>query len=1761
MSHAFIGFLSPFTALGSPLESSPTTRRHLHRHAAPTYENIKAKGRGRALTPTPLSHTLPSSLLSSTPLPLCCLVSSVDSTSRNPRFRSSGVRRSLRAPSRPAISPTAYDSASLLPFLFSPISMASIIETNSDIEGPLEEADRGRQRMNSGKFADQSRLIFVGDMRVESGTCNVCSAPCSSCMHRIAVAMESNVDCGSSDNTIQLKEADNCSFTHIKSRLCDDLQTAVSETSNLLSGSSSNDSYAENAESKATLRSSFTYDTSEDVDIPPEISTVEAVEGYKFLGRGIPVTGHGMSCHYSRADLHHGELDGEHIVSRSYTNNDSCITGSGDANMLGLDHNLELEKRSCSLLSTCKFGVRETERVIQVETTHESCGCNMEANQVKSRKLVTVPQESSHKKSPGPLNVGLPRNSVLTNTSLMKNISPKLDSNSPCRSDLISCHNADSNDIEANQPSQVHGESHDCLVADVESSYQVLLSAGGNHGQKSFVFSDSEAAKSIQIGSNTSSGEFKNGEQFFESASDFDRSKSNLYESGTGQASEPESMLYDVKVCDICGDAGREDLLASCSRCIDGAEHTYCMRIMLDKVPERDWLCEECQKKEDVEIKKMKKAESVSGTSNICNLNKKIQNFGSSLNPESSPKLDTRSTNPEACGSRKQIQSPRTTSKKQMDRVDEGPVTKKKASETSDEPLRTASPRIATKFSRGSSYKNLHMAQVKQTNIASTLGDHSTNSSQTSRLPPLDRENSFKNLDIAGTKGTIIASLPGDQSTKSSQTFHSLALDSKSSNVRRELYSPRGFLSKQVSFKKSVEPKVKQLVEGVSQKLAKESISSNTKQTLIRTINRSASCKSVSSGHHNVKSLIKAQSLKTPRADPKSFDPKKERSVMETKSTFDLDRQLVGPPPVGRKPLPKLDVKIAPPNSNASSKSELSILCSSKGFDRENNLGFKEVTKQTSFKWKSNEICDSENKKPGEFVNKEAVLVNSAATYISCSDDGEVTRSSVSPSIDSSHQGNLDDTTKDFSGTSRSAVTGVNHVVGHVKLTEAKCCQFDRPNMSAAKPSGDVGLVDGTKKRNKWKDALKAAISKNNMSRTVDQSECKLLKNNIICEGSSRSSLTSSSCQKDLPLEGEPYRKVNLRVSDTDNGRTDSASDAEQTKHLTESSYVPGVGDLNANPTNPDELNEKSSAQILPDHPSLLTTDFRFLVVPEHKFIWQGAFEILRIGRLPEIVEGIQAHLSNFASPKVHEVACRFPCSIQLEEVPRVSLWPLQFQETGPKEDNIGLYFFAKDAESYEKSYQKLLDAAQKTDLAFKGSINEVELLIFPSNVLPESSQRWNMLFFLWGIFKVRKQDSSKPHTNFQQEPSGSKITLESQVQEVSSYHACELSTFQKHDLQQYPPKEFSINDETPGARTLKFNSIDNCQFVSSMVPDNDTHNTENFPSIKSSLDMVTVETESNGVSDRTSHYRYSFDCEKICPASKSNGTKSDTDVELGKSPHVFANSVQQKLNESLPEHLAASGFREDKEEMEESKGKKRFMKIENESQVNFSIWGSEPSTRCSHSFSMVYSGESSKSTIANMLQEATFVSLEDGWEHKRMKCDSEGHVISLREQSTECRLPPTMQPFSATNLDEQQRDGINYNNMVPESSVCTERCFFPQDSFPVGTKMVENSRYFLPPVDEDLSGSRTPDLELALGAKKLPSEEVMFPLFFPSVDKGRLDKPSGSEDDDHDVSTMLSLSIASPVTKRRRIQNPIREEDQHRINTTLNLFGGFHDT
>ncbi|KAL3499886.1 hypothetical protein ACH5RR_038979 [Cinchona calisaya] len=63
---------------------------------------------------------------------------------------------------------------------------------------------------------------------------------------------------------------------------------------------------------------------------------------------------------------------------------------------------------------------------------------------------------------------------------------------------------------------------------------------------------------------------------------------------------DSESSLSGyVKICAICGDDGHKEFLAVCSKCHVGAEHIYCMRTMLDSVPDSIWMCEECVLSED----------------------------------------------------------------------------------------------------------------------------------------------------------------------------------------------------------------------------------------------------------------------------------------------------------------------------------------------------------------------------------------------------------------------------------------------------------------------------------------------------------------------------------------------------------------------------------------------------------------------------------------------------------------------------------------------------------------------------------------------------------------------------------------------------------------------------------------------------------------------------------------------------------------------------------------------------------------------------------------------------------------------------------------------------------------------------------------------------------------------------------------------------------------------------------------------------------
>merc|ERR1712004_951812 len=54
-----------------------------------------------------------------------------------------------------------------------------------------------------------------------------------------------------------------------------------------------------------------------------------------------------------------------------------------------------------------------------------------------------------------------------------------------------------------------------------------------------------------------------------------------------------EYSIYKAK-CQVCKTVGTSDLLLFCDLC-NLATHTYCLTPVLNKVPEGEWFCSECQ--------------------------------------------------------------------------------------------------------------------------------------------------------------------------------------------------------------------------------------------------------------------------------------------------------------------------------------------------------------------------------------------------------------------------------------------------------------------------------------------------------------------------------------------------------------------------------------------------------------------------------------------------------------------------------------------------------------------------------------------------------------------------------------------------------------------------------------------------------------------------------------------------------------------------------------------------------------------------------------------------------------------------------------------------------------------------------------------------------------------------------------------------------------------------------------------------------------
>ncbi|MBA0552010.1 hypothetical protein Golob_022854 [Gossypium lobatum] len=1094
------------------------------------------------------------------------------------------------------------------------------------------------------------------------------------------------------------------------------------------------------------------------------------------------------------------------------------------------------------------------------------------------------------------------------------------------------------------------------------------------------------------------------------------------------ESCESVATELDIKVCDICGDAGREDLLAICSKCADGAEHTYCMREMLQKVPEGDWLCEECKLAEETESQKQgldsegKKAKKLGSTT---------QNLG----------------------------------KRHAENLEDASASKRQAVEQKMGSPKSLSPSKASALSREGSFKNMDKGKVRPSPQLS-LGSHSGNDMLETTCSPASGPR------LQSPKGTLLKS----------NSFNALNFKSKVKLVDEVA------LQKEKTFRKHA--------------------SLNSKEEASRVMGKSMLFKSTNSGRLSTgESKFKMLSSKYPHVqDLKGLKQVKEQISLERKNLSKLDRSssTVSTPKVDQKLTTHTDTIS---HSSASNSRETKAVRSdgkpstlSRSTSNLARNGVENAVISASGVSTTNGGISSEQKLNQVSLKEEPSSSTSWTVERQPSNNNVIISDGLSWSLD---------------------LTNQSERMGHT----AEYCSVSQA--SGADESAPRNFKQEINKGNKLKAAIEAAIRLRPR----------------ICERTSQDpSSVSVKAKTMISVEGTHESETNLQ------NQTSISNMKLLNAHCTDAlSVVSSVG--NAPPLVAESAVSEMSA------------------IPEHECIWQGAFQVHKMGKPPDFCGGIQAHLSTLASPKVIEVVNTFPLEVPLNEVPRLSTWPTQFHNSGPKEDNIALYFFAKDLESYEKYYKVLLDTMVKNDLALKGNFEGVEFLIFPSNKLPESCQRWNTLSFLWGVFKGRRancSDSSKSVCI----PDASMVHLEREKstdvpQSVENESAaCDsscnvvvtgavektcISTERVSDS-----KVFSFGKTYVGIKAKleeQDGNIDN-KYLSRIV----TNSIKVHPDMKSTshLDDGQVPdcrldaqlkprhqaTETNIRSFEIKKEEMQMPVEEDYPSLKDHPTGKQEAVIVGK---IDGESV--KIRQSRDDGYAD---------------------VNTYSKRDVSSWQLNHRKRPYLDLTEAVPEMSTESSQRMPWSEVRRVSTDRGSDNKKLKTGFTGiyEYNGARDEGT----------FSDSTTSD--RHGLGSGSCVKERcNIACEEKGVPKDMgsgerfFPIGSDRAREIRMEwreeLLVKDEDSAGDASPNLELALGAEMRPPNKGILPFFVGTADKSEnLDKVTGKEEAD-DVSASLSLSLSFPFPETEGNAKSVSKTEQflpesHGVNTSLLLFGGF---
>ncbi|KAM1184120.1 hypothetical protein ACFX19_002383 [Malus domestica] len=1443
-----------------------------------------------------------------------------------------------------------------------------------------------------GKHSRGGKVHISG----ESGACNVCSAPCSSCMHPNRSFMGSKAD-EFSDETCRVNAASQYSInvgdtsSSFKRKACDSLQHTTSETSNLLSVNSSHDSLSENAESKATLRSS---DTSEN-----------AVE--------------------------------------VHDDNISCISRANDANLAVNNHNRNVEWKnlSCSLASAGSIGTEESGKA------HKSTLSEMvkPADSGDSKKKGKLPEFFGHADS-----------------------SFKNESDIFAGQKLVSYKSL-------GVPTKL------CPKIEVESNGQDPKDEASkclDHGEKDVMSNELVEVADMQP---------------LQSASGDDSDESDIVE-------------HDVKVCDICGDAGREDMLAMCSRCIDGAEHIYCMRKMLRRVPKGPWLCEECKFTEetdnqkqgsDIEVKRMEKA----------------------------------------------IMSTQFSNKRLAENIEVAPSAKRQGLEMRVGSPKPSSPKRMGALSRESSFKSIDKDRLRP---AYQTSQGTNNISETARSPS----------NGIGAKGTF----------SKSNSFNTL----------------------------NSKPKVKHVDEVVPQKQKgfKEHASLDMKERVVpRIMGKSVSFKSASSGRSNVsESKVKMLSSKFSHVpDLKALKQAKERSVVERKFLSKLDRPMAN--------FTTANSTVSTPKSDLASRGETSLLSSVS--NREPKVALPDGKLSTSKSSVTRKGFDTQiTSGGGSSMNGMSSSASEQKLYHFSFKDESL---SSSVTVEKSHC-NVDGTSEDVLPQSgemidqddkarESSVRCTPAVVASPKCKEIGInAEFGRPVISQASGT-DASALRGSREEmqrgNRLKDAIHAAF--------VRKSE--IYRKKRVFDQSDESSTPNMDSSYEVAAQVQsPDGPAILGTSTSDSYKNATVNNLKQLTVQPIDSGFPSkvaysVSVVPGKPTVKDLHNHASGAM------SVLV---KTTAIPEYEYIWQGSFEVQRGGNFMDLCGGVQAHLSTCASPKVPEVVNKFPHKVSLNEVPRLSVWPSQFHQSGAKEDNIALYFFAKDLDSYERHYNSLLDAMVKNDLALKGNFDGVELLIFPSNQLPEKSQRWNMLFFLWGVFRTMRVhclDFTKTcvpslSNSFQKAPTdgmtlSENICIPKHIDESSpSDRSCDVPSASNASLHMGPTVSKDCENKDTYPEEVRLGSKVNSAVQDCRVDSNTTNNaglsegveyitpclqesclreSRVGKEIKSSI-PTTGSNSSNKGEKREVHWVTSVDREDTDSLEIRPVSSRELAVSRSVGDERFPDGKKRVGIAGGVEEVILDGVRMDKADFKQERELRRdYGYKESEAalvrDLTARVNSCQPSDRKHPDIPISERTTSAATTHEMPWNEVNITQMDVEIDRKKPKIGSSGFDGCNTPRGTDA-VVEDRRCFEACE-----------EKVIPEDLGNTERYFFPLDSRhvqhfgPVGNSVPWkdfSSGY----VDKTREGF--PSLELALGGETKPQNKGMLPFFVGLADEkgNNQDKPLEAavvDEKDDDVSASLSLSLSFPFPDKEQPGKPVSKPEhlvpeRHHVNTSLLLFGRLPD-